>query len=96
MTFPLPEGTTRTVVRPNREPNRVVGQAEVLRMLRAALKNGYQLQEICEAIATAGMGCKKPNCDRIKRIIDDYTEAMADTREAIGILDEFFKDLWPF
>lgn len=94
--FPLPEGYSRNVYRPNRKADRVIGEREVVRMLRAALKNGYDLQEICEAIATAGMGCKKPNCDRLKKLVDDYLDAFQDMKEHVGLLDEFFNDLWPF
>ena len=95
MTFPLPEGTRRTVYRPDRTPNRVTSAGDAARMVRAALRNGYTPEEVCEAIAKAGQITCKPPCEELKREIDDWLRTFGELKSRTAILNEFIEDLLP-
>ena len=92
--FPLPEGYCRQVCRA-KGASRPITPSVAVRMVRAALNNGYTQEEVCEAIAKAGLSCKRVHCDRAKQIIDTWLEISLDMKEHTGFLDDFLKDLLP-
>lgn len=84
MHFPLPSGICRKVCRPARSTPRLIGQADVVRLARAAVRHGADPCALSRAVRRA-MGCC---CDDVLRSIDDGVQAIMEDIDRIQeILD---------
>lgn len=96
-TFPLPPGC-RNVCRPQRRRVRHFTLRSLVRIVQSLLRTGNTADEICETMMLfpeLANHCK-PDCDELKAMVDEWLREFEAARESVGMLDDFFNDLWPF
>lgn len=95
--FPLPAGC-RNVCRPKRTKVRHFTIRALVRVVESLFANGVGADEVCSAMMLFPQLAKhcKPDCGELREIVDGWLREFEAVKEHIGILDEFFNDLWPF
>lgn len=94
--FPLPEGYSRTVYRPNRTPDRRADLGAVVRFVKAALRQGVAAEAICHAVSEVeGMEECGPDCEKAKKIVADFLEWHNDQDivYAVDLIRELMADI---